>query len=341
MREYRGRARAARRAPRADRRRHRRDHEGDPRPWPRPLTPIGGRRSQSSASRGRSSAPTCPRRPARSPAPSPGTSPGARGRCPTQSDREERLHRLIEADVRERFLPHGECWTIGGASTTLWIPPVRPGPATEVFAQAPRRGRVRGLRRPRRRDARRRRADRLAAPGRASTGTSTRSRPSRSSSAGGSPGRLLEPRPRDPRRRRRPLRPRHPHAPADRLLRAPRVRGDGRGPAQRRPARRRDGPARPGGLIRPRPKLLATPRAQLPRGPRRDRGRCEPESSCHPRTRRCRRAATRPPHRSRGRRARTWPIASTVSPRSRISVNSAGSSAKASSRSRSQSRTPA
>jgi ribosomal protein S18 acetylase RimI-like enzyme len=56
---------------------------------------------------------------------------------PDPSDREERLHALIEADVRERFLPHGECWTIGGACTTLWIPPAgRPG--TEVFAN--RRG---------------------------------------------------------------------------------------------------------------------------------------------------------------------------------------------------------
>lgn len=57
---------------------------------------------------------------------------------PDESDREERLHRLIEADVRERFLPHGECWTIGAVSTTLWIPPVREGTDTAVFAN--RRG---------------------------------------------------------------------------------------------------------------------------------------------------------------------------------------------------------
>jgi ribosomal protein S18 acetylase RimI-like enzyme len=56
---------------------------------------------------------------------------------PDEEGREERLHSLIEADVRERFLPHGECWTIGGACTTLWIPPVGP-PGTEMFAS--RRG---------------------------------------------------------------------------------------------------------------------------------------------------------------------------------------------------------
>jgi len=57
---------------------------------------------------------------------------------PDASDREERLHRLIETDVRERFLAHGECWTIGAVSTTLWIPPVREGTDTEAFAR--RRG---------------------------------------------------------------------------------------------------------------------------------------------------------------------------------------------------------
>jgi len=57
---------------------------------------------------------------------------------PDASDREERLHRLIEADVRERFLPFGECWTIGGATTTLWIPPIGSAPGTEAFAR--RRG---------------------------------------------------------------------------------------------------------------------------------------------------------------------------------------------------------
>lgn len=57
---------------------------------------------------------------------------------PDHGDREERLHRLIEADVRERFLPFGECWTIGGVTTTLWIPPVGSAPGTEAFAR--RRG---------------------------------------------------------------------------------------------------------------------------------------------------------------------------------------------------------
>jgi len=56
---------------------------------------------------------------------------------PDEEGREDRLHALIDADVRERFLPHGECWTIGGACTTLWIPPVGP-PGTEMFAH--RRG---------------------------------------------------------------------------------------------------------------------------------------------------------------------------------------------------------
>jgi len=53
---------------------------------------------------------------------------------PDESTREDRLAELIENDVRERFLLHGECWTIGGASTTLWIPPVGSAPGTEVFA---------------------------------------------------------------------------------------------------------------------------------------------------------------------------------------------------------------
>ncbi len=56
---------------------------------------------------------------------------------PDESAREERLHTLIEADVRDRFLPFGESWTIGGVSMTLWIPPVGP-PGTEVFER--RRG---------------------------------------------------------------------------------------------------------------------------------------------------------------------------------------------------------
>lgn len=57
---------------------------------------------------------------------------------PDADGREDRLHGLIEADVIERFIPYGECWTIGGAATTLWIPPVRPGTDTEAFGR--RRG---------------------------------------------------------------------------------------------------------------------------------------------------------------------------------------------------------
>lgn len=53
---------------------------------------------------------------------------------PDASDREERMHALIENDIRGRFLPYGECWTIGGACTTLWIPPVGSAAGTEVFA---------------------------------------------------------------------------------------------------------------------------------------------------------------------------------------------------------------
>ncbi len=42
---------------------------------------------------------------------------------PDERSREETLLRLIEADIRERFLPYGECSTIAGLSVTLWIPP--------------------------------------------------------------------------------------------------------------------------------------------------------------------------------------------------------------------------
>lgn len=33
------------------------------------------------------------------------------------------LLELVSADVGERFLSHGECWTIGGVTVSLWIPP--------------------------------------------------------------------------------------------------------------------------------------------------------------------------------------------------------------------------
>ncbi len=42
---------------------------------------------------------------------------------PEESSRERTLLGLIESDIRERFIPHGECWTIDGACVTLWIPP--------------------------------------------------------------------------------------------------------------------------------------------------------------------------------------------------------------------------
>jgi ribosomal protein S18 acetylase RimI-like enzyme len=43
---------------------------------------------------------------------------------PDPGSREERLRRLVEADIRDRFLPRGECWTIdGGACVSLWMPP--------------------------------------------------------------------------------------------------------------------------------------------------------------------------------------------------------------------------
>jgi len=42
---------------------------------------------------------------------------------PDPSTREERMKLRIETDIRDRFLPEGECWTIGGVCVTLWIPP--------------------------------------------------------------------------------------------------------------------------------------------------------------------------------------------------------------------------
>jgi len=43
---------------------------------------------------------------------------------PDRSDREERIYARFRSDLLERFLPHGECWTIGaGIATTMWIPP--------------------------------------------------------------------------------------------------------------------------------------------------------------------------------------------------------------------------
>ncbi len=53
---------------------------------------------------------------------------------PDPSDREERMRELIEADLRERFLPHGENWTIDLMTLTLWIPPADK-PGTDCFAR--------------------------------------------------------------------------------------------------------------------------------------------------------------------------------------------------------------
>ena len=53
---------------------------------------------------------------------------------PDPSDREERLRALVEADVRDRFLPHGEARTIDLETVTLWIPP-HDGADSETFAR--------------------------------------------------------------------------------------------------------------------------------------------------------------------------------------------------------------
>lgn len=42
---------------------------------------------------------------------------------PDPATREEILTGLVEQDLRDRFLSYGECWTIAGVSTTLWMPP--------------------------------------------------------------------------------------------------------------------------------------------------------------------------------------------------------------------------
>lgn len=53
---------------------------------------------------------------------------------PEEETRVERISRLVEADLRDRFIPEGECWTIGaGAAITLWIPPLS-GDGTEKLA---------------------------------------------------------------------------------------------------------------------------------------------------------------------------------------------------------------
>lgn len=51
---------------------------------------------------------------------------------PDERVREERLRERFVADIRARFLPHGECRTIGLETVTLWIPP-RDRPGAECF----------------------------------------------------------------------------------------------------------------------------------------------------------------------------------------------------------------
>jgi ribosomal protein S18 acetylase RimI-like enzyme len=41
---------------------------------------------------------------------------------PDPVTREGTLSALVAEDIRGRFLEHGECWTIGGACVSLWIP---------------------------------------------------------------------------------------------------------------------------------------------------------------------------------------------------------------------------
>ena len=53
---------------------------------------------------------------------------------PDRSSREAILTALIEADIRERFLVAGECWTIGALAVTLWIPPPRE-PGAELLSR--------------------------------------------------------------------------------------------------------------------------------------------------------------------------------------------------------------
>ena len=52
---------------------------------------------------------------------------------PQVSSREGTLLRLIADDLRERYLPSGECSTIAGLSVTLWEPPAN-HPKGAVFA---------------------------------------------------------------------------------------------------------------------------------------------------------------------------------------------------------------
>lgn len=42
---------------------------------------------------------------------------------PDPRDREERIFERFRLDLVRRFIPDGECWTIGGRAVTMWIPP--------------------------------------------------------------------------------------------------------------------------------------------------------------------------------------------------------------------------
>jgi ribosomal protein S18 acetylase RimI-like enzyme len=49
---------------------------------------------------------------------------------PDTSTREDRLFNRVRSDLIGRFLRHAECWTIGGASNTIWFPPGVPALAS-------------------------------------------------------------------------------------------------------------------------------------------------------------------------------------------------------------------
>ena len=53
---------------------------------------------------------------------------------PDERTREATLRGLVEADIRDRFLAHGECSTIDGVCVTLWIPAAAEG-GSSAFAR--------------------------------------------------------------------------------------------------------------------------------------------------------------------------------------------------------------
>ena len=42
---------------------------------------------------------------------------------PDEADREQRMRDRVRTDLLERFITHGECWTIDCAVATIWFPP--------------------------------------------------------------------------------------------------------------------------------------------------------------------------------------------------------------------------